>query len=146
MWGHEVLLKVVPQRFPFLMIDKILSHEFKKSATCQKGVSFSEEVFQGHFPGRPIYPGVLLIEMGLQTTQVMLTNIEKAMSGEVNKEGAQQGFFISVDRFKFYKPVVPGDVLTIKSEFETEAMGMTKANILITKDNEKIALGTVTVG
>lgn len=144
----ELVLKVVPQRYPFLMVDKILTHEFRKQAVCQKNITRGEEVLVGHFPENPIYPGVLMVEMGLQTTQVMLTDLDAVMNPANKKsEGAEQGFLLQIEKFKFSKTALPGDILEITSELHQEAMGMVKAKIrLVNQNKEEIAQGVVTVG
>ena len=148
MYPPQLIPRVVPQRYPFLMIDRIVAHAFKVSATCLKNVTFGEEVLTGHFPENPIYPGVLLIEMGLQTTQVMMTDLEAVISATASSEKSKavQGYLLSVEKFRFAQPVYPGDVLKVTSELETEAMGMMKAKITITRDQDEIAKGIVMVG
>lgn len=145
MFSPEIVLKTVPHRYPFLMIDRIIEHDYRKRAVCRKNVTFGEEVLVGHFPKRAIYPGVLLIEMGLQTTHVMLTEIEtRACDPEREPE---QGFAIQVEKFKFQSVVEPGDVLVITSDFVQELMGIIKAKITITThDMKPVAEGTVVVG
>ena len=145
--SSQLIYRVVPQRYPFLMIDKIVEHEFRKIAVCQKNVTAGEEVLTGHFPDNPIYPGVLMIEMGLQTTQVMLTDLKAVQGTTNNTSKADQGFLLSVEKFKFQKIVRPGDIIRITSELVQEAMGMMKAKITLTNDRgETVAAGQVVVG
>ena len=126
------------------MVDKILEQEFKKYALCQKNITLGEEVLTGHFEDNPIYPGVLLIEMGLQTTQVMMTDIEKVVgeSGNGPSQKAEQGFILSVEKFKFLKTVHPGDVLKVNSSLQSEIVGMVKAEIKITNHQYPITKQT----
>jgi 3-hydroxyacyl-[acyl-carrier-protein] dehydratase len=149
MTGQEqvnLILKAVPQRYPFLMIDRILEQEYLKKAVCRKNVTQGEEILAGHFPGNPIFPGVLMIEMGLQATQIMLTDLEKLKTSSGPVTEAPQGYLLSVDKFKFLKVVRPGDVIEVTSTLDMQALGMAKANIrLLNEKGEELAHGIVTV-
>jgi 3-hydroxymyristoyl/3-hydroxydecanoyl-(acyl carrier protein) dehydratase len=147
MYSEISILSVLPHRYPFLMIDKIVEQKFKTRAVCQKNVTLGEEVLTGHFRDNPIYPGVLLIEMGLQTTQVMMTDLEKiAALSSPSDHKADQGYILSVEKFKFSKPVHPGDVLKIESINHGEVLEMIKSEIKITnQDNVEVASGYVVV-
>ncbi len=108
--GFDVndVMKILPHRYPFLMVDRILSFEEAKKATGQKAVTMNEEFFQGHFPGHPVMPGVLQLEAMAQVASIlMLKSAENA---------GKLGYFMSADKVKFRKPVVPGDVLIIQVE------------------------------
>jgi len=101
------IMRMLPHRYPFLMIDKVVEIVPGESAVGVKCVTVAEPHFQGHFPGQPIMPGVLIIEAMAQTaaTMVVYTLGEKAMDKLV--------YFMSIDNCRFRKPVVPGDVLRI---------------------------------
>ncbi|KPA15934.1 (3R)-hydroxymyristoyl-[acyl-carrier-protein] dehydratase [Candidatus Magnetomorum sp. HK-1] len=102
------ILKRVPHRYPFIMVDRIISYTSSKSITGVKNVSINEPFFQGHFPGRPIMPGVLIIEAIAQTGAVMAYD-------ELN--GMQTDKFLyltSMDKVRFRKPVIPGDQLILE--------------------------------
>ncbi|MGE3975125.1 MAG: 3-hydroxyacyl-ACP dehydratase FabZ family protein [Bdellovibrionales bacterium] len=140
-----LILAAVPQRYPFLMVDRIVSHEFGKKAVCRKNVTNGEEILAGHFPGNPIFPGVLMVELSLQTTQVMLTDLQ-SLKNKIKDTQAPQGYLVSIDKFKFLKVIRPGDILEATSEFDMDAMGMTRAKVKITTDaGEDVAHGIVTV-
>lgn len=110
----EDVMRVLPQRYPFLMVDRILKFEGETKATGCKNVSINESYFQGHFPGHPILPGVLQIEAMAQVASILLLR---------NAENAGKlGYFMSVDKVKFRKPVTPGDILIIQVEL-TKARG-----------------------
>jgi UDP-3-O-[3-hydroxymyristoyl] N-acetylglucosamine deacetylase / 3-hydroxyacyl-[acyl-carrier-protein] dehydratase len=100
--------KLIPHRYPFLMIDRAEVLPEEKKAKGFKCVSGNENFFQGHFPGRPIMPGVLIIEAMAQTTCVMFLS-NPSMQGKL-------AYFMSIDGVKFRKPVVPGDVLELRVE------------------------------
>ena len=97
----------LPHRYPFLLIDKILNfkkHDFLKA---QKNVSNNEPFFQGHFPGHPVFPGVLILESMAQATALL-----DFKSNERDKNGLLY-YFVGIDKARFKKPVVPGDIMII---------------------------------
>lgn len=102
----QALLAVLPHRYPFLLIDRIINIKGDDSATGIKNVTFNEPHFTGHFPENPIMPGVLIIEAMAQTAgAIVLLNRESGQPGAV--------FFMTIDGAKFRRPVVPGDRLMI---------------------------------
>jgi len=104
----EKIIKMIPHRYPLLMIDQVSNLKVGKSATGHKNVTVNEPHFQGHFPGKPIMPGVLIIEAMAQTAAVLVVH---SLSGET--EG-KLVYFMSVENAKFRHPVKPGDVLKIQ--------------------------------
>jgi beta-hydroxyacyl-ACP dehydratase FabZ len=98
------IMDFLPHRYPFLMIDRIIEFEADKRIVGLKNVTINEPFFQGHFPGHPIMPGVLLLEAMAQTGGVMAL---KSLSPEEAKKKVL--YFMSIDKAKFRKPVTPGD-------------------------------------
>ena len=98
------ILKILPQRYPFLMIDKVIKVTDNKIVTL-KNVSNNEPYFQGHFPGNPIMPGVLILEAMIQTGNLLPAEV----STDSKKDYV--GYVTAIDKVKFKKPVVPGDHL-----------------------------------
>jgi 3-hydroxyacyl-[acyl-carrier-protein] dehydratase len=96
------ILKVLPHRYPFLMIDRVINIRGTESAVGIKNVTINEPQFQGHFPGNPIFPGVLLIEGMAQTGAVCVLR---------NGGDVKQVYFLTIDEAKFRKPVIPGDTV-----------------------------------
>ena len=106
--GIDEIQKVLPHRYPFLLVDRIIEIDDNKSVTGIKNVSFNEPFFQGHFPDNPIMPGVLIIEAMAQVGAYAALNYP-----EVENKIA---FLAGIDRARFRHPVIPGDTLKIKTE------------------------------
>jgi 3-hydroxyacyl-[acyl-carrier-protein] dehydratase len=119
----EQIDEFLPHRYPFALVDKVIEYEAGKSAVGIKCVTKNEEFFQGHFPGRPIMPGVLQVEALAQLAGIVSLQMEGAAPGAVF-------FFAGADGVKWKKPVVPGDVLVMEVE--------------ITKWNAKFGLAKAT--
>ena len=99
--------KLLPHRYPFLLVDKIEIIDPEKVAVGYKNVTANEPFFQGHFPGNPIMPGVLILEAMAQTAGVMLFN-------KIGSSDNKLILFAGMDKVKFRNPVVPGDVLRME--------------------------------
>ena len=127
---------IVPHKYPFLMIDKIIERTPGVSATCQKNVSHNEPFFQGHFPGYPVMPGVLITEAMAQTAGVA--------SGRTHGM-ADVGILASINNAKFKKPVFPGDVLIIEGLIDSIRMNVIKAKTKAYVDGELVAFATFTL-
>ena len=101
------IMQMIPHRYPFLMIDRVIEIVPDVSAIGIKNVSINEPFFQGHFPRQPVLPGVLIIEAMAQTAAVFVVEtLEGAAAGKLV-------YFMTVDEGRFHKPVFPGDVLKI---------------------------------
>ena len=100
------VLELLPHRYPFLLVDRIIEIDGDNSCIGIKNVTFNEPQFTGHFPTRPLFPGVLLIE-GMAQTAGAICVLAKLMQ----QTRPKQVYFMTIDKAKFRKPVVPGDVL-----------------------------------
>ena len=99
--------KIIPHRYPFLLVDKIIECDDDSQIVGIKSVTMNEPFFQGHFPEFPVMPGVLIVEAMAQVACILAMRVLK-------KEGHSSVFFTGIDGVKFRKPVVPGDVLRLE--------------------------------
>ena len=122
----DAILKALPHRYPFLMIDRIVEIDSDNSAIGIKNISFNETVFQGHFPGNTVFPGVLIIEGMAQTAGAIASAADKT-------EGQHIVYMVTVDKCKFRKPARPGDVIEyhIKKIRRRSAMGWYEARAMV---------------
>lgn len=99
------IMKLLPHRYPFLLIDRMVDMDGEEQGTAIKNVTINEPFFQGHFPGKPVMPGVLLVEAMAQAAGALVLNhLGDAHAGKLV-------FFMSIDKARFRKPVLPGDVV-----------------------------------
>ncbi len=113
MLGIDEIMRALPHRYPFLLVDRILEIEEKKRIVGLKNVTINEPFFQGHFPGHPIMPGVLIIEAMAQVGGILLM-------GQIEGYESKVVYFMSLDNVKFRRPVKPGDQL----RFELDMLQM----------------------
>ena len=107
MLDMKEILSVLPHRYPFLLVDRIIEMETNARAVGIKNVSVNEPFFTGHFPGNPIMPGVLIVEAMAQTAGALVMHSMQAKADD------KIVYFMSIDRARFRHPVVPGDMLMI---------------------------------
>jgi 3-hydroxyacyl-[acyl-carrier-protein] dehydratase len=130
----DAILKMLPHRYPFLLIDRVLELEAGTKVVALKNVSINEPFFQGHFPGVPVFPGVLVIEAVAQACGIVALSANPDMSGRVV-------YLAAVDGFRFRKPVIPGDQLRITVEKIAEKRSIWKFQALVEVDGKKVAEG-----
>lgn len=119
------IIEIIPHRAPFLLIDTIEELEPGVRAVAKKCVSFNEPFFQGHFPGNPVMPGVLIMEALAQAGAVAVLSLEE------NK--GKTAYFAAMDRVKFKRKVLPGDVLMLETEMikSKGSIGVAKATATV---------------
>ncbi len=104
----DEVMQILPHRYPFLMVDRIIGFEADNKITGVKSITINEPFFQGHFPGHPVMPGVMQVEAMAQVASILLYKLAKTSS--------RVGYFMSADDVKFRKPVFPGDTIFIHAE------------------------------
>lgn len=115
------ILKYLPHRYPFLMVDRVLSFEKDRSLTAIKNVTFNEPIFTGHFPQSPVFPGVLILEAMAQASALLAF---KSMGGYPNERTLY--LLVGIDGARFKRQVTPGDRLLFEVEVEKERRGIWK--------------------
>ena len=133
----ERIMEMIPHRYPFLMIDRVIDVVLGESATGVKNVTINEPFFIGHFPGKPVMPGVLIIEAMAQTCAVLVVNtMGKDAEGKLV-------YFMSIEEAKFRRPVGPGDTLHIKVKKEQARRNVWKFACEAIVDGTKVAEAVV---
>lgn len=130
------VMKILPHRYPFLMIDRVLKFEGENKAVGVKNITINEPFFQGHFPNLPVMPGVLQVEAMAQLASILFL---RKMD-----EAGRIGFFMSADGIKFRKPVTPGDTLIIQVELTKSRGKIAKAVGQCTVNGEVVSEGEMT--
>ena len=117
---HEVL-KRLPHRYPFLLVDRVLECVPGKSVRALKNVTINEPYFMGHFPHRPVMPGVIIIEALAQAAGVLAF-----VTADVVPDESTRFYFVGIDKARFRKPVEPGDQLILTAKLERQMRGIWK--------------------
>ena len=136
MLNKNEIKQIIPQREPFLMIDEVEEYVPGESAIAYKHVSEDEWQFKGHFPGNPIMPGVLITESLAQTGAIAILSLE------ANK--GRNALFAGIDKMRFKKQVVPGDVLKLEVKIIKQKGPIGVGEALATCDGKIVAKGELT--
>jgi 3-hydroxyacyl-[acyl-carrier-protein] dehydratase len=116
----QEIMALLPHRYPFLLIDKVLDYTAGESLTALKNVTINEPIFTGHFPGMPIFPGVLILEALAQATGILgFKTVTERAANEIY-------LFAGIDEARFKKPVVPGDTMLLEVKFLKERRNIWK--------------------
>jgi len=127
------IMKILPHRYPILLVDRIVEYEEGKRIVGVKNVSVNEPVFQGHFPGFPLFPGVYILEAMAQVGGILMI---KSLNLEIGKYAV---VFAGVDDARFKKPVFPGDELTMELEVISLKKALSKMRGVATVNGELVA-------
>lgn len=133
------IVKYMPHRYPFLLIDRVLEVEVGKKIKVLKNVTMNEHFFVGHFPDYPVMPGVLIIEAMAQTSGV-LTMLTHGIS-----ETKTLHFFAGINNAKFKKQVIPGDALIFDVKLVKEIRGISIYNATATVDGNVVSVAEITI-
>lgn len=135
------IMNLLPHRYPFLLVDKISKFKESESIVCIKNVSFNEPFFNGHFPGYPVMPGVLILEALAQASGLL---VFKTPSLCPPTESLY--LFVGIDKARFKRPVVPGDQMELKVEMTKSRQGFAVFDAVATVENEVAASAELMCG
>lgn len=133
---RSIILKILPHRYPFLFVDDILEVEYKKRVVGIKNISFNEPWITGHFPGEPVFPGVLIIET--------MAQIGGFLFYEKEKSEKFISYLSKIDNAKFIGKVLPGDTIVVESLLESTFSNFAKVKAIARINNKKIAEANIT--
>jgi 3-hydroxyacyl-[acyl-carrier-protein] dehydratase len=126
------VMRLLPHRYPFLLVDRVLECNKGETIRAVKNVTINEPFFPGHFPGRPVMPGVLIIEALAQAAGILAFTTADVVPDENTKF-----YFVGIDKARFRKPVVPGDQLILTARLERQMRGIWKfSTIALVGDDE----------
>tara|TARA_Y200000002_G_scaffold307593_1_gene263711 strand:+ start:81 stop:539 length:459 start_codon:yes stop_codon:yes gene_type:complete len=135
------ITNLLPHRYPFLLVDKIIEFEESKSILAIKNVSFNEPFFNGHFPGYPVMPGVLILEALAQASGLLVFK-----TPSLCPPNESLYLFVGIDKARFKKPVIPGDQLKLKVEMKKSRQGFAVFDALATVEDEVAASAELMCG
>src|SRR5690349_9401984 len=115
------ILRYLPHRYPFLLVDRVLEWHSGRNIRALKNVTYNEPFFPGHFPGRPVMPGVMIIEALAQATGILAFT-----SSNLIPTDETRFYFVGIDKARFRKPVIPGDQLILKATVQRALRGIWK--------------------
>ncbi len=136
----EAIMRQLPHRYPFLLVDRVLACEPGKYVHALKNVTFNEPFFPGHFPHRPVMPGVMIIEALAQVAGILAFKTVGAVPDENTRF-----YFVAIDHARFRKPVEPGDQLILKVVLKRALKGIWKFACIAEVDNQEVASAEIMV-
>jgi len=136
----EAIMRQLPHRYPFLMVDRVLECVSGKHVRALKNVTFNEPFFTGHFPHRPVMPGVMIIEALAQAAGILAFR-----TVDVVPDTETRFYFVAIDNARFRKPVEPGDQLVLKVDLKRAFKGIWKFHCLAEVDGAEVASAEIMV-
>ena len=130
--------KLLPQRYPFLLVDRVVEIDAGKSIVAYKNLSANESFFEGHFPAQPIFPGVLLLEAMAQAAGIL-----GFYSQGKTADGGSTFYFAGADKLRFKRPCVPGDQVMLRASIVSTRSGIWKFDVRSDVDGERAASATI---
>ncbi|GIX22601.1 MAG: 3-hydroxyacyl-[acyl-carrier-protein] dehydratase FabZ [Gammaproteobacteria bacterium] len=128
--GIKDIMRRLPHRYPFLLVDRVVDGDGRSYIETQKNITFNEPCFMGHFPGIPVFPGVLIVEAMAQSTGILAFEI---VGGQIDDDTVFM--LVGVDRARFKRQVVPGDVLRMRAEVTKRSRNMMKFDVVARVDD-----------
>jgi 3-hydroxyacyl-[acyl-carrier-protein] dehydratase len=129
----QEVMRRLPHRYPFLLVDRVLECESGKAIRAVKNVTINEPFFPGHFPNRPVFPGVMILEALAQTAGILAF-----VTAGVYPEEKRELYFVGIDKARFRKPVMPGDQLILKATLERSLRGIWKFSTVAEVDGAEV--------
>jgi len=129
----NAILKQLPHRYPFLLVDRVVECEKGKTIRALKNVTYNEPFFPGHFPYRPVMPGVMILEALAQTAGILAFLTAGVMPNEDSRL-----YFVGIDKARFRKPVEPGDQLVLTATLERSLRGIWKFSTVALVDEKEV--------
>jgi 3-hydroxyacyl-[acyl-carrier-protein] dehydratase len=130
----QEVMRRLPHRYPFLLVDRVLECRSGESIRAIKNVTFNEPFFPGHFPNRPVFPGVMILEALAQAAGILAF-----VTAGVYPDEQRQLYFVGIDKARFRKPVLPGDQLVLKATLERALRGIWKFTTVAEVDGAEVA-------
>jgi 3-hydroxyacyl-[acyl-carrier-protein] dehydratase len=136
----EAIMHLLPHRYPFLLVDRVLDVQSGQYVRAIKNVTFNEPFFTGHFPHRPVMPGVMIIEALAQTCGILAFK-----TVEVVPDSDTRFYFVAIDNARFRRPVEPGDQILLKAQLKRSFKGIWKFDCLAEVDGAEVASAEIMV-
>lgn len=138
MMDIDDIKQYLPHRYPFLLVDRVVELNLGESIVAYKNISFNEAWTQGHFPGKPIFPGVLTVEAMAQAAGILgfKTMDKKPVDGSMY-------LFVGADKLRFKRPIIPGDRLMLRAEIVSNRRGIWKFDVSAHVDEQLCASATI---
>jgi 3-hydroxyacyl-[acyl-carrier-protein] dehydratase len=130
----QAIMQRLPHRFPFLLVDRVLECRPGESIRALKNVTFNEPYFPGHFPARPVMPGVMIIEALAQAAGILCF-----VTAGVIPDAQTPFYFVGIDKARFRKPVVPGDQLVLTAQLQRSLKGIWRFSTVALVDEHEVA-------
>ncbi len=136
----DEVLRRLPHRYPFLLVDRVLECAVGDHIVAAKNVTINEEFFSGHFPGKPVMPGVLIVEALTQAAGILLFVTE-----DTYPDQGHEFYFAGIDKARFRSPVTPGDQLLLKAKIERRIRTIWKFSAVAEVDGEAVCSASIMV-
>ena len=130
----DKILKYLPHRYPFLLVDRVLECKPGETVRALKNITYNEPFFTGHFPNRPVMPGVMIIEALAQATGILAFTSSNVVPTEETRF-----YFVGIDKARFRKPVIPGDQLILKATVQRALRGIWKFETMAVVGDTEVA-------